>query len=325
MDEFKNDKLEKLKQEEECQRPDLKPLIDLLHSEDLKIIFDQLVLADDGKKLLKTYQSFSEKDSKKLKALKSKVKKLEQQNLEDSIELFRRQKSEIDDLKKHLEDLKKTIETISMEIPVIIQNYSGKKKIRDERKESFEVLKNIPERDTEEWQTFIEAAQDYEKIIDKKDFDSEKKCLYCHQPLALESTAFKLVQAYSQYLGDKSQQDFKEAEDKITSLTSSLQLLTTTFDFSDDLTTSLSDIKKEEENIKILVDKIISTAEQQKIDLETILRDLKSPTEKYSLDLSKVEKEISKLSESKQKEINDLRRTELEKTQTLESLQKRYL
>ncbi len=322
MDEFKNDKLEKLKQKEKWQRPNLRPLIDLLHSEDLKIIFDQSMLDDDDKRLLKANQSFSKRDSKKLKTLKSKVKKLEQQNLEDSIELFYQQKSDIDDLKKHLENIKKTLETISVEIPIAIQNYSDKKILRDERKESFGVLKNIPARDMKEWQAFIEAARDYGKIIDKNDLDSEKKCLYCHQPLALESTAFKLVQAYSQYLDDKSQQDFKKAEDKITSLTNRLQLLATTFNFSDNLTTSLSDIKKGEENIKILVDKIISTAEQQKIDLETILRELNSPTEKYSLDLSKAEKEISKLSESKQKEIDGLRQTELEKTQTLEDLQK---
>ena len=322
MDEFKNDKLGKLKQQEEYQRPDLSPLIDLLHSQDLKIVFGQSLLTDDDKKLLKVNTFFSEKDSKKLNNLKGKVQKLEQQNSADSIKLFFNEKSEIDNLKNHLENLKKTLETITREILGVIQNYSNKKKIRDERKESFEVLKNIPSRDTEEWQTFIESARNYEKMIDKKDFNSGKKCLYCHQPLILESAALKLVQAYSQYLGDKSQQDFRAAEDSITSLAKRLQLLDTTFVFSDNLKASLLDIKKGDKNIKILVDLIISTAEQQKTNLEIILRDLKTPTEKYSLDLSKVEKEISILYRLKQKEIDDLRQTESEKNQKLEKLQR---
>jgi len=322
MDEFKNDKLKKLKQREEIQKPKLEPLIGLLHSEDLKMIFSQSSLADDDKKLLRTNQSFSEKDSKKLRTLRGKIKKLEQNNLEDSIKLFDQQKSEIDALKEHLENLKKKLETISLEIPVAIQNYLDKKKTRDEIKESFEVLKIIPERDTKEWQTFIESAQDYKKILDEKDFDSEKKCIYCHQTLVPGGTALKLMQAYSKYLGDKSQQDFKEAEDKIISLTNRLQQLDPSFDFTDNLTTLLSGIKKEDKNIKFFVDQVISTAEKHKIELETVLRNLKSPVEKYSLDLTKIEKEVSSLSESIQKEIDDLRQTELEKKQMLESIQK---
>ncbi len=53
MDEFKYDKLEKLKQKVESQKPDLQPLVELLHSKDLRLILSKTVLAKDNKKLLK--------------------------------------------------------------------------------------------------------------------------------------------------------------------------------------------------------------------------------------------------------------------------------
>jgi len=321
MDEFKYDKLEKLKQKVESQKPDLQPLVELLHSKDLRLILSKTVLAKDNKKLLKEYQSFSDKDSKKLQSLKSRVQKLDQNNLKDSIKLLTQEKSEIDSLNEHLASLKKMLEDISKKIPEAIQNYSHKKKVRDEKKESFAVLKNIPARDSEEWQTFIESARNYEKTIDKRDFKSEKRCIYCHQPLTLGSTALKLVQAYSQYLSDQSQQDFREAENIINELRKRLKLVEPKFIFSVNLATALTDTEKEDNNIKILVDQIILNAEQQKTFLEKTLNNLDTTTVKYSIDLSKVKPEISFLSTQKQKEIYDLSQTELEKKQKIEELQ----
>lgn len=321
MDEFKYDRLEKLKQKEENQKPDLQPLVDLLHSQDLRLILGKTILVGSDKKLLKENQSFSVKDSKKLRSLKSRVKKLEQKDSEDSIKLFTQEKLEIDNLKKHLENLKKMLEAISKKIPKAIQNYSRKKKVRDEKKESFEVLKRIPARDTEEWQNFIESARNYEEVINKKDFKSKKNCIYCHQPLTLGSIALKLVQAYSQYLSDQSQQDLKEAENAINELKKRLEIIEPKFIFSDNLATTLINIKKEGKNIKILVDQIILKAEQQKTFLETALENLDTTTIEYSLDLSKVRQEISILSKQKQKDIKNLAQTKLEKKQKIENLQ----
>lgn len=320
MDEFKYDRLEKLKQKEESQKPDLQPLVELLHSQDLRLIFDETVLTEDNKKLLKENQSFSAKDSKKLKSLKSRLRKLEQKNLEDSIKLFTQEKSEIDNLNAHLANLKKVLEDISKKIPEAIQNYSHKKKVRDERKESFEVLKNIPARDTGEWQIFIESARNYEETIDKKDFESEKNCIYCHQPLTSGSRALKLVQAYSEYLSDQSQQDFREAENIINELRKRLKSIEPNFIFSDNLKITLTDIKKEDKNIKFLVDQIILNAEQQKTFLEKTLSNLDTATVKYSIDLSKVKPKISFLSKQKQKETDDLSQTELGRKRKIKEL-----
>jgi len=322
MDEFKYDRLEKLKQKEESQKPDLQPLADLLHSQDLSLILSKAVLVESDKKLLKENQSFSVKDSKKLKSAKSRVKKLEQKDSEDSIKLFTQERLEIDNLEKHLANLKKMLEAISKKIPKAIQNYLCKKKVRDEKKESFEVLKKIPARDTEEWQNFIESARNYEEIINKKDFKSKKNCIYCHQPLTSGSTALKLVQAYSQYLSDQSQQDFKKAENAIDELRKRLELIEPNFIFSDNLVTTLIDIKKDDKNIKILVDQIILNAEQQKTFLETALKNLDITAIECSLDLSKVRQEISILSKQKQKDIKNLDQTELKKKQKIEKLQK---
>jgi hypothetical protein len=316
-------RLDVLKQQEEDQKPDLELLIDLLHSQELKLIFSKTALNKEDKKLLEINQIFSDEESKKFEILNGQKQNLEKQNTEDSKKLYTQEKLEIDNLIKHLESLKNELGVISKEISESIQDYDNKKRIRDERKKEFEVLRNIPARDTEEWQIFIESAKDYEEKIDKRYFESKKYCIYCHQLLG--DDALKLVQAYSQYLNDQSQQNFKSAEDKITELKEKLQIVKTSFVFSENLSNTLIDINKDKNkdtNIKDLVDQVLSNAEQQKITLKTALENIDTINPEYLLDLSSVEQEILDLSKQKQKELDDLQQSETDKKQIIDELEK---
>lgn len=60
--------------------------------------------------------------------------------------------------------------------------------------------------ETKQFQTFIKAAEDYIKIINKPDYPSVKDtCVYCLQPL--ESSAIELLSSYRTLLNDKTQEN----------------------------------------------------------------------------------------------------------------------
>ena len=73
--------------------------------------------------------------------------------------------------------------------------------------------KGIEFYETEEFKSFIQAAEDYIKIIDKPDYPSvEDTCVYCMQPL--ENSSKDLLKSYRTLLNDKTQENLKELRNK---------------------------------------------------------------------------------------------------------------
>ncbi len=165
IDEFK-EQLNQLQQRKQNSSPDLQTLIDNIHSDDLKILLKETSLTEQERKQLDDNKLFSKEDETKLAQLKKDKASLEKNNTEDSKKVLNQEKKEIDDLRSHLSDLKTKIEKLTKNVSSAITDYSEKKKARDERVKQFEVLKDIPSQDSEEWQTFIESAKDYGTKID---------------------------------------------------------------------------------------------------------------------------------------------------------------
>ncbi|MGR3179982.1 MAG: AAA family ATPase [Candidatus Anammoxibacter sp.] len=323
IDEFKS-KIDTLKQKEENRKPDLLPLIELTHLQELQQAFGKVDLTDEDKKLLEDCQTFSDKDSKMLGTLKQQKQDIEKLNTEDRRKVLAQEKLEINELEEHLSNLKNDLESLTKEISKVINDYIDKKKTRDGTKKEIEILKKIPAQNTDEWQKFIESAKDYAEKIGDLSLTKDETCIYCHQ--RLEKDAQKLVQAYSKYLSDQSQKNFKIIEDNIKELDKKLKNVITDFAFSENFTKTLKEIIKEPEdekkNIKDLVDQLLSNAGQQKIALETFIKNIKSFSPKYILDVFVVEQEISNLSEQKQKALNALQHSKTDKTQKLNNLEK---
>lgn len=320
IDEFK-EKLDQTAKQKENQRPDLQTLIDILHSEELKLSLQKESLSENENQQLEKNKVFSSEEESGLAQLKKDKASLEKNNIEDSKKVLNQEKKEIDDIKEHLSDLKTNLETLTKNISSAVNDYLVKKKTRDERAKEFEVLKNIPSQDTEEWQTFVESAKDYSVKIEQSVFKTDKKCIYCHQSLGED--AVKLIQAYAQYLGDQSQQNFKSAVEKITELKAENDDVATDFSFSEALNTILTNISNDQmQNYKTLIDQVIQEAKKQQTILEKALKDKTTVSEKFVLDLLKTDEKLEDLSKKKQKELGDLQQSNAKKIQKINELGK---
>ncbi|MDD3607919.1 MAG: hypothetical protein PHQ20_03965, partial [Candidatus Moranbacteria bacterium] len=318
IDQFK-EKLNQLQHQKQNSSPDLQTLIDVIHSDDLKILLGKTSLTEQERQQLDDNKLFSKEDETKLVQLKKDKALLEKNNTEDSKTVLSQEKKEIDDLHSHLSDLKTNVEELTKNVSSAITDYLEKKKARDERVKQFEVLKNIPSQDSDEWQTFIESAKEYGTKIDQSTFNYDEKCIYCHQPLSKE--AITLVQAYAQYLDDQSQQNFKDSVEKITALKEEVDDLVMDFTFSENLKKSLTEIHNEQkQDYKTLIDQVLVAAKKQKEVIEKALKDKTTIAEKYILDLLKTGEKLKELSEKKQKELNDLQQSDTQKVQKIREI-----
>ncbi|GEM_PF-997417 len=315
IDEFK-ERLNQAKQQKQDSSPELQTLIDIIHSDDLKTLLGKTSLTEQEEQLLDTNKLFTEEDATQLAQFKIDKTSLEKNTTEDSKKVLNQEKKEIDDLYNHLSDVKTNLEKLTANTFSAIKDYLEKKKIRDERVKQFEVLKNIPAQDSEEWQTFIESAKEYVAKIDQTVFNHEEKCIYCHQPLGEE--AIKLVQAYAQYLDDQSQQNFKDSVDKITELKKEIDDLVTDFTLSENLKKTLTEIQNDQkQDYKTLIEQVLVVAAKKKEDIERALKDKATTAEKYALDLLNTDEKLKELSEKKQKELDDLQQSDTQKTQKI--------
>lgn len=318
IDEFK-EKLNQTKQQKQNQCPDLKILTATIHSADIKGLLGKTSLTKQEEIQIDGYKIFSNEDTIKLDKLKNEKDSLERNSTEDSKKVLNQEKQEIANLKQHLLGLKTGIEELTKNTSSAINDYLEKKNSRDERANEFEVLKNIPAQNTEEWQAFIESAKEYGKAIDNVAMNKDKKCIYCHQPLSED--AIKLVQAYAQYLDDQSQQNFKNTVDKLSGLEEENQNLITDFSFSESLNEVLSKLDNEQkQDYKTLVRQVIEEAKKQKSILGKAIKDETIVSEEFTLDLLKAEEKLEELSKKKQNELNSMQQSDTQKKRKISEL-----
>ena len=321
IDEFKDD-LKQMHSKKLEEIPNLQTLIDRIHSEVLKRILCKENLSTEEKKKLDENKIFSEDDEEKLRALKKCKADLERTDTKDRKKVLEKEKEEIDKLKKHLLNLQTNLNKLTKNISSVIEEYLKKKNIRDNRVKEFEVLKNIPSQDSEEWQSFIESARLYGSVIESSNLNNEEKCIYCHQPLSME--ALKIVKTYATYLNDQSQQDFKAVEKEIFQLKQDIENLITDPSLPKDIKEILNDItiKNESKSCKMLLDQVIKESEEKKTSLKKAIESKTEVSEKFNLSLFSIDEELQTLSKKKQNELGDLQKSSSEKSQKIERLKK---
>ncbi|MBU4338362.1 AAA family ATPase [Patescibacteria group bacterium] len=320
IDEFK-EKLNQTQQQKQNQCPDLQTLIDIIHSDDLKTLLGKTSLTEQEKEQIDDNKNFSSEDEEKIDQFKKDKANIEKNTTEDSKKVLNQEKKEIDDLKEYLLKIKTDIEELTKNTSSAIKDYLERKKGRDERAKEFEMLKNIPSQNTEEWQSFIESAKEYGDTIDNSVLNKDERCIYCHQPLSKD--AIKLVQAYAQFLNDQSQQNFKKAVDKISELKVESHNLATDFSFSESLNQILTDVHNEQkQNYKTLVGQAIDEVRKQKSILEKVIKAKIKVSEKFTLDLLKTDEKLEEISEKKQHELNSLRQSDTQKAQKISELER---
>lgn len=319
IDEFKK-KIDQSKQHETNLQPDLQTLIDIIHSDGLKTLLEKSSLTEEESQSLENYKIFSSEENKKLVELKQQKAILEKNNTEDSKKVLHQEKIEIDTLIDHLSTLKTSLSALTKETSAAINDYLEKKKIRDSQADQFKLLKNIAAQDTQEWQAFIESAKDYGAKIDQDTFNKDEKCVYCHQTLGLD--ALKLVQTYSEYLDDMSQQNLKNALNKIEESKAKLDDFSTEYSFNEGLDVILAEVNNDQnQTYKALTRQVVGEAKKQKDRLTKALKDHASISEKYSLDLLNSDVKLVELSAKRQKSLEDLQQSESQKKENIANLE----
>ena len=319
MDEFK-ERLEQLQHEQENKKPDLQPLLDLLHSNDLKQLLLQDALSNNDKRLLENNNSITKEDLGKLSKLKQQKLDLSKKNTDDTKKVLVQERTEIDSVKNHLTRIKSSLESLTKQTANAITNYSEKKKARDDRVKQFELIRNIPSHESEEWQSFIKAANEYGIQIDQHTFNSDEKCLYCHQPLSNE--ALTLIKTYSEYLSDQSQNNFSTASDNIATLQRTLENLDPSFDISKNLETILIDTKTTDgQDLYTLVNQILEEAKKQKANLSEAINKKRKIEDTYALNLITMDTVLLDLFSQRTKSINKLGQSETEKQNAIAKIE----
>ncbi len=302
IDEFKV-KLSEFTNNEKGRLPDLQPLLEIIHSTDLQNLLQQDSLSADQQQFLDDLSPLSIEEARDLQNLK-KTKKTFENNLSENLKtVLKKEKEEIDELGKYLLEIKTKLYEYTSDTAVATRNLLKAKRTRLKRLEEFNILQKIPRKDTEQWQLFLESAEKYDQIINISSFDSSKTCIYCHQ--SLNEEAILMLQAYSSYLSDQSQQDVDNSLETIASLQ------TNAGNFIINVTTSknldaLLDIvcEKQNNNYKTLLSGIIETAQNQLSNIKSTLKSAKKLPKRFDLDLLGIDKYLQQLS-IKKKELLD--------------------
>ena len=323
IDEFKV-KLQTSVDEYNSQKPDLSPLIELLHSDELHSLLSKSALTDDEKIYLTKKSLFTEKNKSCLAKLKTQKSDLEKNNSNDRVKILKQEKTDIKNLVSYLNKIKSDIESITQNIVEAIEYFILKKVLRDSRLNEFKALQNIPSQKSTEWEGFITSAIAYEKLINKEEFDSAEKCIYCHQLLdpdfSFDSEALNLVQAYSKYLEDQSQLDFTKAITKLDELTATLNSININFDFSDSLGDFLKSSESGEQTYKSLVLTCIAQVKEQKKVLNDNIKELSVPAKKFTLGVNDIQDKLKKKIENLTSEIAQYASSSQEKSTKIQKL-----
>lgn len=235
-----------------------KPTIELDNfSDDVKKAFEEHTFSDEIKQKIESQYEFVDELVQKLKSKKEELKTLKQDNINDKIKLENIKKAEISNIKEALKIYHKTLDEQFTSSKTLLNNYSRFKKESKEAKEQFNVLTAIPSSETDEWKEFVKKGATYSDKVE----DSEETCVYCRQPLATKES-LNIIKAYSLFLKDNSEQQLGETINKIISKKNEIDILTSSLNISESITTFLKKQKNNEEPKSTLYQQILDASKE---------------------------------------------------------------
>lgn len=174
--------------------------------------------ATSTEKKLTELSDFTPTHEDALIAKEAELTSLNKALLQSQIQTLRSQIAELDSIIAKIESGKTQLNDANWQALLTINNeiselesktQTGLKDIADERGIEFF--------QTPEFNSFIQAAESYIKIIDKPDYPQEgDTCVYCLQPL--DDSAKELLKSYRTLLNDKTQENLAALKKKKTSL-----------------------------------------------------------------------------------------------------------
>ena len=310
IDELKN----KIKNESQ-NLENKKPNINLdCFSEEIENIFLKNKINKDLKEKLEKLYLFSEEDEEKLFEITKNIKILNQENIQDKIIIETRKKEDIENFIKNLKDVFFKLSEISKKIPNLIKEYNKKLEESLKFKNQINVLKDIPQSNSESWKTFIKAWQKYSKNINSEN----KKCIYCFQDLKDDS--LKIIKSYTQFLDNNSEQELLNLKKEIKKILDILNNINTNLLINNDLVKIFDkeNIKHKDKNkiktLHIIILEIIKILKEKKDNFIIDLKDKKIKSDySISLDWTWINESFIDLVNKQKKSIKELSKNKLNK------------
>lgn len=168
-------------------------------------------------KELKQLGTFSEEDSNALNKLNAELKNLNKSLIENEIKTLRAQLKELQSNKTIVEEAKQSFtKELWKQYHADIENLQTLEKKKKVGLSEITKKRGVEFYDSEEFLSFIRAADDYLAILDKDKYPAseEETCLYCQQQLK-DKEARELLKNYRLILNDTTQEDVKKLKRKL--------------------------------------------------------------------------------------------------------------
>ncbi len=250
--------------------------------------------------------SYNESDETKLSESTKEISDLQQINYEDKIKLLTQTNSSFLEFNTKIISILNNLSDYQKELTKELNAFSLAKTKNEQAIQSSQILATLPKSDTDEWKTFIQAGQDYSKIIEPTE---SKKCPYCHQELKTDES-LAIIQAYATFLNDTSETELNLAKEKVNEIREKIQNLDISIVMTDDLKDCLKEFLDVDSKITSL-----KMAKQSLLDAKLgaeakiSIPDFKNELQKINSDINENKEKINGLEANntdKEKQITRL-------------------
>lgn len=278
-------------------------------SNDFKISFSQKQDIDIAKRNeIKGKYSFSEADDKSLLEKQSLLTNLQQTNYEDKINLLTQNNNTYSEFTEKISNTVKNLGSYSQNLKSAFYAFKSAKERNDKALLQSQILKSLPQSNTEEWKNFIKAGKEYSSKL--KDEES-KKCPYCHQDIVSED-ALKIIEAYATFLNDTSAGELDAATENLTKVRNTINGYDVYIQVTDSIKSIVNDFKALETKLTALNDYKQSLLSAKSAD------DIKIFNVDFSVEKKTIQDTISKNNE----ELKSLNASRTKKEEAIATLQK---
>lgn len=195
-------------------------------SDQLRDEFEENNISEPSIKLLKRKFVLTDESAKQLEEKQAELVSLKQTNYVDRIAVLTTENTELKKAFKFLKK-KKEFDAKAEGLKKLLTDKKVKEDANKQVLEKISVLKNLTTSESKEWKDFISAGA----TLKAKFQTDDKYCLYCNQPL--QDQALNLVQAYADFLNDKSEGELQAAKNKLSIAKKDLEAMTVELELSD--------------------------------------------------------------------------------------------
>lgn len=278
-------------------------------SDDLKNAFNQKQDFNDAKRTeIKEKYSFSEADNTLLSGKQSTLTTLQQTNYEDRINLLTQNNKTYSEFTEKIDNIVKNLKEYYQNLKNAFESYKTAKEKNDKALLQSQILKSLPQSNTDEWKNFIKAGKEYSSKLGDEEI---KKCPYCHQDIVSED-AIKIIQAYATFLNDTSASELNTATANLKKIQNTIDKYNVSVSLADVVKSIINDSETLERKLTSLINYKQSLLSAKSAD------DIKTFNTDFSIETKFIQETIDKNNE----ELKSLNTSKDQKEKTIATLQK---